>query len=93
MGILKELNEALTERDPFEQAIYEMDMSLSNDQLIRIADHAMSEIAKGEKDGGVTDPQEVISMAFEDVEVDDADRTKYIKQVEAIVAKRLKAAK
>lgn len=91
MGILKDLNETIVERDPYEQAIYEMDMSLDNAQLERIADHAVSEINKAEKDGGVTDPQEVISMAFEDMpEVTGSARVKYIKQIEGLIAKRLK---
>lgn len=96
MNLFKEINKDVTQQRIVESNLMEMDdiQSLSASQIGDLVDYVIDQAAKGEKDGGVTDPQELAGQALEDVPgMDTADkqtRFKIVKQIERGVAAKQK---
>ena len=69
MNLFKDINKEITQQRLEESTILEMDdvTSLSASQIDDLVDYVLDQQVKGEKDGGVTDPQELAGQALEDV--------------------------
>jgi len=99
MNLFKDINKEITQQRLEESTILEMDdvTSLSTSQMDDLVDYVLDMQAQGEKDGGVTDSQELAGQALEDIPgIDTADkqtRFKIVKQIENGVAAKQKKAK
>jgi len=92
MTLFKDVHKTATQQNIEDQKLMEMNnmTSLSASQIDDLVDYVLDQQVKGEKDGGVTDPQELAGQALEDVPgMDTADkqtRFKIVKQIENGVA-------
>lgn len=96
MSLFKEINKDVTQKRIVESNMMEMEdmQSLSASQIADLVDYVIDQQAKGEKDGGVTDPQELAGQALEDVPgmetANKQTRVKIVKQIESGVAAKQK---